>query len=272
MKVVGLYRYPVKSLRGHAVGEASIERIGMAGDRRWMVVDQSGQFRTIRQIPAMARVDARVTDDGVALTEATHGSISVKTPTEGPKRDVKIWDDIVPARLADASAGTFLSKVLGQPVELVYFDNPLSRPVDQTFGAADDYTTFADGFPILVTTTGSLDHLNSALASPVGMDRFRPNIVVDTDEAWTDDSWRVIRVGGLRLRIVKPCARCVITTRDQLTGEQPNPREPLFTLGKHHRAKNGGIIFGQNAIPDNAITVSVGDPVEIIESGQSNLR
>ncbi len=173
--------------------------------------------------------------------------------------------------MADPAAGAFLTKVFGEEVDLVYFGDPLSRPVDQTFGAPGDHVTFADGFPILVTTTGSLDHLNGVLPAPVGMDRFRPNIVVSTPEKWVEDHWKVIRIGGITLRVVKPCARCVITTRDQLTGEQPDPREPLFTLGKHHRAKNGGIIFGQNAIPENAGTVSVGDPVEIMESGTSNL-
>ncbi len=180
--------------------------------------------------------------------------------------------DFVPARIADPTAGAFLTKVLGEEVDLVYFGEPLSRPVDQAFGAPDDHVAFADGFPILVTTTGSLAHLNGLLPTPVGMDRFRPNIVVDTPETWLEDHWRVIRVGAITLRIVKPCARCVITTRDQLTGEQPDPREPLLTLGKHHRASNGGIIFGQNAIPIAPGMVSVGDPVEIIESGPSNLQ
>ena len=103
------------------------------------------------------------------------------------------------------------------------------------------------------------------------MARFRPNIVVETGEPWLEDSWKVIRIGALTLRIVKPCARCVITTRDPRTAEQPDPREPLMTLGRIHRAGNGGIIFGQNAIPDGSATISIGDTVETVESGESNL-
>jgi hypothetical protein len=272
MKVAGLFRYPVKSLRGLAIDRADIELIGMKGDRRWMVVDRAGQFRTIRQIPAMARMDARLTTDGLELREASHGSISVKTPADAAIREVKIWKDIVPARQASPEAGAFLSAILGEELDLVYFDHPHSRPVDQDFGTPDDHTTFADGFPILITTTASLDRLNGTLAARVGMDRFRPNVVIENDEAWAEDSWRVIRIGELQLRIVKPCARCVITTRDQKTGEQPDPREPLFTLGRMHRARSGGIIFGQNAIPDNAATIAIGDTVEVLESGPSNLQ
>ncbi len=88
MKVVGLYRYPVKSLRGHAVSEASIDLIGMSGDRRWMVADRNGQFKTIRQIPGMARVNAQLTETGIVLSEASHGTIEVTTPnTDAATRD-----------------------------------------------------------------------------------------------------------------------------------------------------------------------------------------
>lgn len=271
MKVAGLFRYPVKSMRGHAVDRASIELIGMEGDRRWMVVDSQGQFKTIRQIPGMTRIDARLTEGGIELHEASHGSIVVERPARGVTREVRIWRDTVSARSADPAANAFLTEVLGEVVELVYFDGPQSRLVDQAFATPHDYTTFADGFPILITTTASLDRLNGTLAQPVGMDRFRPNIVIDNDDAWAEDGWRRVRIGAVELRIVKPCARCVITTRDQLTGAQPDPREPLFTLGRMHRAANGGIIFGQNAIPDNTGLISIGDPVEVLERGSSNL-
>lgn len=272
MKVVEIHRYPVKSLRGHAVQSAGIETMGMEGDRRWMVVDKDGQFLTIRQIPAMTTIDVEHRGTGILLHHDKHGSHFVEAPGgTATLRDVKIWKDIVAARAADPAAGAYLSAVLGRAVDLVYFDDPKNRPVDPEFGQPGDYVSFADGFPLLVTTTGSLDHLNSHLASPVEMARFRPNIVLDAMDAWPEDSWKTIRVGPVVMRIAKPCARCVITTRDPLSGEQPDPREPLRTLGRLHRSSKGGIIFGQNAIPNNTGTISVGDAVEVIEAGASNL-
>ncbi len=178
---------------------------------------------------------------------------------------------MVAARPGDPTAGAYLSTILGRPVDLVYFDDPQNRPVDPEFGQPGDYVSFADGFPLLVATTGSLDHLNSHLARPIEMARFRPNIVLDAEGAWPEDSWKTIRIGSVELRIAKPCARCVITTRDPYSGEQPDPREPLQTLGKLHRSAKGGIIFGQNAIPNNAGTISIGDAVEVMEAGGSNL-
>ncbi|RUU13364.1 MOSC domain-containing protein [Mesorhizobium sp. USDA-HM6] len=272
MKVVELYRYPVKSLRGHAVPSAEIETMGMAGDRRWLVADKDGHFLTIRQIPAMTTIDVEHRDTGILLKHDKHGTHAVEAPGPGATfRQVKIWKDTVAARQADPAAGAYLSAILGRSVDLVYFDDPQNRPVDPEFGQPGDYVSFADGFPLLVATTGSLDYLNGHLARPVEMARFRPNIVLDAEGAWPEDSWRTIRIGQVVMRFAKPCARCAITTRDPRSGEQPDPREPLQTLGKIHRSAKGGIIFGQNAIPNNAGTIFIGDAVEVMEAGASNL-
>ncbi len=272
MKVVGLHRYPMKSLRGHGLSSARVSPLGIEGDRRWMVVDTAGKFLTIREIPQMTLVDVESHAGGIVLSHAVHGSVVVDVPRPGAsERQVTVWRDSVSARSTDPAAGAFLSEILGRQVALVYLDDELARPVDATYAKPGDHVGFADGFPILVTTTGSLDRLNAALAQPVEMARFRPNIVVETEQPWLEDSWKAIRIGALTLRIVKPCARCVITTRDPKTGEQPDPREPLMTLGKIHRAGNGGIIFGQNAISYGNAVISIGDEVEILESGESNL-
>ena len=104
------------------------------------------------------------------------------------------------------------------------------------------------------------------------MRRFRPNLVIDGDMApWTEDTWRRIRVGTSVLRIVKPCERCVMTTQDPNTGVQTDRHEPLATLGKLHRSARGRIIFGQNAVVEQEGTVVLGDTIEVLEAGPSNL-
>ncbi|MGX5848809.1 MOSC N-terminal beta barrel domain-containing protein [Mesorhizobium sp. PL10] len=125
MKVVELHRYPVKSLRGHAVPSADIETMGMEGDRRWMVVDKDGQFLTIRQIPDMTTIDVEHRGAGILLKHDRHGSHAIDAPGPGAAlRQVKIWKDIVAARSCDPAAGAYLSTILGRPVDLVYFDDP----------------------------------------------------------------------------------------------------------------------------------------------------
>ncbi|MFD2261954.1 MOSC domain-containing protein [Lacibacterium aquatile] len=272
MRVVDLYRYPVKSLRGYRVEEASIEKVGMAGDRRWLVIDTNGRFLSIRELPKMTTIEAIPHPAGLTLRHADAGELLVEFPkADAPRIPVTVWKDSFPAPLAADAASEFLTALLGQPVRLAYFDDPSARPVDQTFGGPNDHVSFADGYPILITTVGSLAALNGELAAPLPMTRFRPNIVIDGVEPWGEDTWREVRIGDLRARIVKPCARCTIVTHDPVTGERPARLEPLTTLKRIHATDDGRIIFGQNVIPDNEATVRVGDPVEILASGKSNL-
>ncbi|HLW90001.1 MAG TPA: MOSC domain-containing protein [Roseiarcus sp.] len=271
MRLVEIRRYPVKSLRGHSLGAGLVERIGLAGDRRWMIVDATGRFLTQRQYPKLAQIDATLAPNGVALDHADHGALSVDFPgDDAPVESVVIWRDTVRARVATA-ASDYLSTFLDRPVRLVHLHDEAARPVNPDFGRAEDRVSFADGFPLLIASTGSLDDLNWRLDRPIRMDRFRPSLVVEGAPAWAEDTWRRVRIGALTFRIVKPCARCAIPTLDPLTGEALEGNQPLRALSAFHRAANGGIIFGQNAIPDDHGALRVGDAVEIVEIGPSNL-
>lgn len=272
MRLAEIHRYPVKSLRGHAVAEAEVEPVGLSGDRRWMVVDASGAFQTIRQVPAMTTIDVQARADGLVLRHARHGALAVPPPPpDAAAEHVTVWRDRVEAVPAGAEAGRFLSAALDRPVRLVYMADPGVRTVDPAYADPADRVSFADGFPLLLTTDASLDDLNGRLAAPVSMRRFRPNLVVAGAPAWAEDAWRVVRVGRVRFRVVKPCGRCVVVTRDPDTGAQLDGNEPLRTLARFHRSARGDIIFGQNLVPVDRGAVAVGDPVEVLETGPSNL-
>lgn len=271
MKVAALYRYPVKSLRGTALQQTDVEHIGFAGDRRWMVVNDQGRCQTIREHPVMTQIAVGLADDGVTLSHPSADTVFVPVPDAAARRMwVTVWGDMLEASVAP-QAGPFLSKVMGFDARLVYMANVNSRPVDPEYALPDDRTSFADGFPVLLTTVASLGDYNSRLAQPLGMDRFRPNIVIDGVEPWAEDKWLIIEIGSVRFRIVKPCGRCVIITRDALTGEQTDGLAPLATLSSFHRSAAGKPIFGQNLIPDATGRIAVGDPITVVRSGPSNL-
>ncbi|MER6636033.1 MOSC domain-containing protein [Streptomyces microflavus] len=263
--------YPVKSLAAHTPGEAAVEPWGLDGDRRWMVVDKASRAITQRQQPFLARISAvLLAGGGIALDAPGHPPLRVDVPGPENMISVELHRDTVTVAEAAAEAHLWFSEVLGSETRLVHLDDPARRrPVDPAFARPGDMVSFADGYPLLLTTTASLDALNDLIAAgdrphegPLPMDRFRPNVVVGATEAWVEDGWRRIAIGDVPFSVVKPCGRCVITTTDQRTAERG--REPLLTLARHRRTGNQ-LLFGQNLIPDGTGTIRAGDPVTILD-------
>ncbi|MFC9176984.1 MULTISPECIES: MOSC N-terminal beta barrel domain-containing protein [Streptomyces] len=266
-----IHVYPVKSLAAQASDEAAVEPWGLGGDRRWMLVDKAPRVITQRQQPFLARISAvLLSDGGIALSAPGRPPLRVAVP--GPERlvDVALHRDTVTVAEAADEAHEWFGETLGTEARLVHLDDPAHRrPVDPAYARPGDMVSFADGYPLLLTTTASLDALNSLVAAgdrphegPLPMDRFRPNVVVDATEAWAEDGWRRIAVGDVPFSVVKPCGRCVITTTDQRTAERG--KEPLLTLARHRRVGNQ-LLFGQNLVPDGTGVIRVGDPVKILD-------
>lgn len=266
--------YPVKSMAGCSPGEAAVEPWGLAGDRRWLVTEPDGRFITQRQLPRLALASAQpLPGGGVRLTAPGAEPLDVAVPVpaeQGGTIPVTVFRDKVEAVRAGDAAAAWVSAFLGTEAQLVHMDDPaVRRPVDPDYGLPGDTVSFADGYPLLVTTTGSLRALNALIAEdgiaaegPLPMNRFRPNVVVDHTAPWAEDGWRRIRIGEMTFRVVKPSGRCVITTTDQATAERG--KEPLRTLARHHRIGER-LVFGQNLIPEHTGVLRVGDPFEVLD-------
>ncbi|WP_246376286.1 MOSC domain-containing protein [Gluconacetobacter aggeris] len=270
-RVVALHVHPVKSLGGIAVSAGLLGPCGLEDDRRWMVTDPDGAFLTQRQQARMALVTVARGTDGLVLAMEGHGAHAVaRPPVDGTRRIVRVWKDSVPAVDAGDAAAAWLGAALGRPCRLVYLHDTGARPADPAFAPPGATVGFADGFAVLLASRASLDALNRDLPSPVPMDRFRPNLVLEGAAPWAEDGWRLLAVGEALLRVVKPCSRCIMTTIDQRTAESPDPREPLATLARTRRAR-GGVMFGQNAVVVRPGRIAVGDGVRVLEEGPSNL-
>ncbi|SDA15191.1 MOSC domain-containing protein [Sphingomonas sp. NFR15] len=272
LTTTALYRYPVKSLRGHALGMATIGARGIEGDRRWMIVDANGRFLTRREAPEMALFDVRPEGDALVFDHPKAGAHRTPRPSDTAARiDALIWADTVSVRMADAATNDYLARALGRPVRLVFQGDEGVRPVSPSHALPGDHVSLSDGYPLLIVARASLDALNAALMVPIPVERFRPNLVVDGGAAWDEDRWRRIRIGGVTFRTPKLCSRCVIITQQPLTGARLEGNEPLATLRKLGRMAKGGVMFGQNAIPENDGVISPGDRVEVLEWGESIL-
>ena len=262
MHLSEIHIYPVKSLRGISPAFWSLDSLGLAQDRRWMLVDDDGSFVTQRRQARMALVDTALQGDRLWLRAPAMADLCVAEPGEDAERmQTRVWRDQVRARYAGVEAADWLSEFLGESVRLVHFPDGAERPVDPCYAAAGDRTAFADGFPLLLISEASLADLNARLAQPLPMRRFRPNLVIGGTEPYAEDRWSRIRIGETTFRVVKPCSRCVITTIDPETGVRG--KEPLATLARYRRLAND-VFFGQNLIHDGIGTLRLGDPVEVL--------
>jgi uncharacterized protein YcbX len=272
MRVVSLHIYPVKGMRACNVERAQLVARGFAGDRRWVVVDATGKFITQRSHPHLATITVRPSAMGLVLSAPGADDLSVRTPAGRERIDVVVWADRVNAALADEPAHAWLSKVLGERLMLAHMDERADRQKTGIWVTEPIPLSFADAFPVLIATTGSLAALNAEIVRrggvPIAMTRFRPNLVVECNEPWRDDFWKVLRIGGVELELMKPSDRCIVTTTDQATGERmgEEPLESLRRLRLSGDKRIAGVLFGWNAAPRALGTVAVGDAVEVVET------
>ncbi len=263
MQLSTITTFPVKSIRGIDMADAWVEPRGLRDDRRWMVTDAQGGFLTQRDHPRMALVTTELTEAGIRCTAPGMPAITIPSEPLAPATlSVTIWQSTCPAYIVDATLDQWFSDYLGLACHLVYMPETTRRTADPRFAAPDDIVSFADGYPVLLIGEGSLDDLNARLPEPLPMRRFRPNLVISGSDAFAEDTWARIRIGTVEFAVVKPCARCVLTTVDPERGDFAG-KEPLRTLATYRR-DGDKVLFGQNLIPRGDGMVRVGDPVEVL--------
>lgn len=269
MKVIGLNIHPLKSGRAIPRTDVDIDIDGLRGDRRFMLTDPDGRFITQRELQSLAQVEATHVPGGVAL--AMNGRKLTVNFNPAARMDVRVWSSDVNAAVADEQTNTTLSSWFGRPVKLVHMDEQASRAEGEEWAGEAAPVGFADGFPVLITTMASLADLNVSLIAkgqePVGMDRFRTNILVDSDEPWEEDFWESVEIGGIVFDLVKPCARCIMTTQDQITGERigGNPIQGLAEKRMSADRRVPGVLFGWNAVPRGTGRLALGAEVTVLK-------
>jgi len=263
IRVSALYCYPIKSCKGVALQQATTDARGIVGDRSMMVVDESGTFISQREVARLALIAPHLNDDGsLTLSAPAMPALTFWPSGRGPARPVRVWRDTCLAVDQGDHVAEWFSTFLDMSVRLVHIADDFVRHVDARYARwPTDQTAFADAYPFLLISQASLNALNARLPTPVPMNRFRPNIVVDGCPPFAEDEWRDFCINGITFSAVKPCARCVVTTIDQETAIA-SP-EPLRTLASF-RAKGQKVLFGQNVVADRPGSLRVGDSVTLL--------
>jgi uncharacterized protein YcbX len=257
-RIARLFVYPVKSCAGVELQDALLTETGFDLDRAWMVVDSQGQYVTQRELPRMALIKPTLKVHEVVLRAPGMLALHLGIDTVEEPLQVTIWDDTVPAFDMGAIAAQWFSDFLGQPgLRLVRFDPEFDRPSNRKWtGDETALNQFSDGFPLLVASTASLAQLNQRLQAAghaaVGIERFRPNIVLDGIEAHDEDRIGEMQVetadGAARLRMVKPCARCPIPNIDPATGVSDPVVNDMLQGYRRNDLVGGAVTFAMNAI------------------------
>lgn len=263
LQVTGLYIYPIKSGAPISLPTAWTETRGLAMDRRFMVCDPEGQFITAREEPRLLHLVSTLVHDGLILSAPGKLPIYLHYhEIRDQRQQVAVWNDILAGRRCPETLDRWLSDYLQQPVHLIYNDPDSYRVAGR---APERPVLFSDGYPILLTSEDSLQAIRDEGAPATEMRRFRPNLVVKGAPAWAEDSWKKIAIGDVELELVKPCERCVLITRDPLSGEKDSRSEPLRTLARIHRSEDGRVCFGHNLMVTKPGLLEVGAQVRILK-------
>ncbi len=257
MQVSQIFIYPIKSLGGVELKQSVVTQRSLQYDRRYMLVDENGVFISQRTFHKMALFKLNLVDNGFVVNYENH-VIKVPFSITGITQKVTIWDDVVDAVIATDDLNNWFSLHLNQKVKLVYLHNQSVRHVNPKYANNNEQVSFADGYPLMMISKASLMLLNSKLKKPIGMDRFRPNVVLADATPHAEDDLQNFKIGTAQFKVAKPCARCVVTTINQQTLQIG--KEPLATLAKYRRVGDN-VNFGVNVICLKEGHITVGDLV-----------
>ncbi|HCH69241.1 MAG TPA: oxidoreductase [Colwellia sp.] len=270
--VSNLYIYPIKSTMGISLSQASIDELGLAFDRRFVISDNSGQFISARTEPTLCLVTTILTEYGIALSAPTMPTLTLVYESFSEQyKSVNVWDDEVAGQLCSTEANSWFSDYLQRPCQLLYFGKESSRVKK---GATDNprKVAFADGYPLLLISQASLHELNQRLLAnnqkTVSMANFRPNIVVDNCLPFAEDGWQYIRIGEIEFKVSKSCERCILITVNPENGIKDAEQQPLSTLKTYRQTSSGEVLFGQNLIPLTSGRINQGDKLTVSKSQQ----
>lgn len=257
--IKALIIYPIKGLAGISVYTANALHAGFEYDRRWMLIDEEQKFVTQRTQPKMALFIPEIKAGKIFISyQESSISFNLNDILSNEVINTKVWDDEALVQLVSQEASSWFSEIMGKKVNLVRILDDKARIHHNSTKNIDIYVSLADGYPYLMIGTESLQHLNKKLSIPIEMNRFRPNIILETEVAHEEDRWNAIQIGSAGFQNIKPCARCNVITIDQQDGTVNNEVLRVLTT---YRKEGNKVLFGTNAICTFEGIVSVGDHI-----------
>lgn len=271
IRVSHLYTYPIKSSQAIAHTTSILQARGFQHDRRMALIDSDGKIMTGRDYPQILKlsVTTQLAEYKIDI-ESEGGSQSIvlsESDFSSVISPVDLWaKEQHPARIASEKINQWFSEKLQVPCRLVYMDDNCQRNAQSNRqtnfqSQPGDEVSYADDYPVLLTSSESLADLNSKLDTPVSNLSFRPNIVIEGLEAFAEETFKTLTIGECEFEVAQACPRCVFTTIDPSTGIKRGDQEPLRTLASYRNRKGFGVLFGIQIVPRKLGAISIGDEV-----------
>ncbi|MFT7530700.1 MAG: hypothetical protein ACI9FD_001707 [Gammaproteobacteria bacterium] len=259
--------YPLKSAQGQLTESSLVEKRGLQHDRRLGLFQEDGKVITARDFPVMLDIVSEISPDGLTFSAPGREPLVVNSSSWTTElSELNIWDDHAIGQQAGSDCHAWFSELLGSDCKLMGLGGDANRKLPaEVGGQPGDQVSFADECPLLLTSTASLEDLNSKLDESVPMSRFRPNVVISGCDPFAEDGWKNIQIGEVLFEVTQSCKRCVFTTIDQHTKQRHPSQEPLRTLSTYRRHPNGGAAFGVHLVGRSAGRINIGDTVTLVK-------
>lgn len=253
-----IYIYPIKSLAGISCQQAFAEEMGFENDRRWMLIDAENLHITQREYPILSQFYPQISEGKINITfEDYQHEFSIDEHLN-LSIDSKVWEDKSEVFEVNKESSKWFSERLGFECKLVKIIKIGARKHESTKLKEIFNVSLADGYPYLLVGTKSLDFLNEKLEEKITIKRFRPNIVISSQNVHEEDDFDTFTIGEVRFKNIKPCGRCIMINNDPQKGIIK--KEPLKTLSKYRKVDNL-VFFGTNIVSLNSGIISIGDEV-----------
>ncbi len=251
-----LYIYPIKSLAGIRVESAKAEEMGFENDRRWMLIDDENLFITQRNHPVLSQFYPKINGDKIEIIHYnTKHEFSIRESLNEPIFS-KVWDDETTVFEVNSKTSKWFSEILGFGCKLVKIANKGDRKHNSSKLDKTLNVSLADGYPYLLIGSESLNFLNEKLDEKITIQRFRPNIVIETDIPHEEDSFENFQIGLVKFQNAKPCGRCIMVNTNPENGQVK--KEPLLSLSQY-RKRGNAVLFGTNVVCLIEGEIKVGD-------------
>lgn len=259
--VTDIYEYPLKSSKGNRLDSVEIDSFGLKNDRKVAVIDAKNRIRTGREHPELVHISSEIKGDVLVLKSPGMEDLVLSLHSDNSEITAKLFRNQVRGALLGGGSSEWISSVLKGDFKLIRtFDassSAVTKPAEDRLNALG----YADSAPVHLINLKTLEYLNSKLDQKVGLENFRPNIVVDGNEPFEEDQWSELSINGCRLKLQELTERCIFTTIDPKTAVKDPEVEPLSTLAGIRRLNGERATFGIDLKPLNSGTISVGDMI-----------